>query len=448
MTDPLVPDDPLLPAASSLTGPAAIDVVAAAVAAAGGACHRLTVEQVAYRPGHELVVRYAADVSWAGGVVTHDTLFAGATTDGAPTGTIPVEATDGDRTLEVGVWRWPFDPALPMLGTAVDPVALAAWRDTRALPVVAAVAHRACRRAVVRATWPSAKVDGSDHVEFVKVLAPLVAERVVHHHERFAVAGVPVPEVLHAAPDGGLVAFAALPGDDLRTRLLVGDAVPGGHELVELVDRIATVELLEAGERSAGGACPSLLRAATHHASMLARVLPAAACVLGDLVEQLSVVAATLPAPRRATVHGDLHEAQLRVGDDGRLIGVLDVDDAHWGDPLDDLARATAHLIGLATIGADSTSNDAVERLVRHAERVQREIEQHVDVAPFRVRLAAALVGLATVPFCTQTMSWQRESAALVHRAHRVLDGIERGDRRMRTPSATAQSRLIDRCEN
>ncbi|MGD9702033.1 MAG: aminoglycoside phosphotransferase family protein [Acidimicrobiia bacterium] len=379
-------DDPLLPAATYLTGVDATDVITPAIAAAGGRLATLRPNQVIYRPGHELVVSFAATVAWGGRDPIAETLLAATTSTGEPAGTVPVEADN----LRVGVWRYPFDPSLPGLADAVVPGPVAALLGVPAGDLRLEVrTFRPCRRAVVHATWPGGEA-------YVKVVRPAEAADLVDRHRRLATGGVRVPEVVAVDERRGLVALEALGGIDLRTRLLNGGPLPTADDLLSVTRRFAAVDL-PAGQDG----CVSLLAAAPRHAAMLARVLPGAKPRIEALIEALGQAEAD---PRTfATVHGDLHEAQLRVGDDGAIVGVLDVDDAGPGDPVDDLARLLGHLTALAIL-----SPRGRERTSAYVRRLRSGLVGTVDGARLDRRVSAALVGLATGPFRTQATDWPR----------------------------------------
>ena len=59
--DPMRLDDHVLPAAAHLTDGRAHEVLATAVRAAGGRCRSVRPRHVRYRPGHDLVVHFAAE---------------------------------------------------------------------------------------------------------------------------------------------------------------------------------------------------------------------------------------------------------------------------------------------------------------------------------------------------------------------------------------------------
>ena len=74
--------------------------------------------------GAAVVVMYVAEVRRADGTCT--TEFLGATTGSRiPSGAAVVAGEYRGEPVEVGIWAWPRDPALPALPTASDPVRLA-----------------------------------------------------------------------------------------------------------------------------------------------------------------------------------------------------------------------------------------------------------------------------------------------------------------------------------
>jgi hypothetical protein len=411
-------DDPLLPAAVHLVGDDAHAVVGSVLAAAGGRLVSLDAAQVAYRPGREMVVQYRTTVAWRDGRETCELILAGATPDGAPAGTVVVRADDDGSSLEVGVWRYPFDPELPGLAGAVDAAGVARLVRATTAPALAVVSYRPCRRAVIRAEWLDDT--GAAVPVYVKVVPPSRTASIVRRHEVLRAAGIPAPEVVAHDTALGLVALSALPGRDLRDQLVAGGPVPDPAELASLVDRIAevTVDLDVADGRHTGRARADLLAAAPKHAAALAHLLPGLSERLGDLVARLS------DAPRRPatdTIHGDLHEAQVRVDAHGSIVGLLDVDDLGPGDRLDDLARCTGHLVALACLNRRAGVDDTVvARCDAYAVRAFEEVRDRHGVAG-TARVAAALVGLATVPFRLQGATWREDTVALLDLADTCL---------------------------
>ena len=394
-------DDRLLPAAPHLTGPGAAAAVAPVVAVVGGELLSLVPGQVLYRPGRELIVSYGARVRWSGGREVEETILAGTTVDGPPAGTVAVEA---DR-MSVGIWRYPFDPVLRGLAHAVVPGPAAALLDLDPSQVELDVrSFRPGRRAVVRVAWASGEA-------YVKVVDPARTAAVVDRHQALLDAGIPVPEVLAADTSLGLVAMRALPGTELRHRLIAEHGpTPGGAELLELSQAFAGVPVPEDGRPR-----PSLIAAAPRHARLVRRVLPEAE---GPVTEVLELVALSAEEEPTATIHGDLHDAQIRVDDSGRIIGVLDVDDVGPGDQLDDPARVLAHLLALAVVHPPSA-----DRVRRYAELVHGDLIERTDPGALHARVAAALVGLASGPFRTQAPRWREEGVRILELAHAVAMG-------------------------
>ena len=405
MTAPFV-DDPLLPAAPFLTGPHGSDVLEPAIIAAGGRLLHASAQQVIYRPGRDLTVMFAASVAWGGQPAVAETLVAGVDQSGDLPGTVAIEAGD----LRVSVWRYPFDPMLPGLADAVTDVGVAALLGVAPAAVqLEVVSFRACRRAVVRV-----RQAGTDDL-YLKVVPPAEVDGLVGRHEALHRAELAVPELTLVVPDRGVVVVRALAGRDLRSA--VGDphaTLPSAAQIASVLDQFAAVDLLSASPVLA------LLRAAPRHAAMLRLVLP-------EVGAQLDVLLTSLADDRRkvppCTVHGDLHDAQLRIAPDGRIVGVLDVDGAGPGDPLDDLARLTAHLHALAALGdgRDLAAGDV--RVLAYATSMLHDMRALVDDrAAFDRRVAAALIGLATGPYRSQTDGWRESTHEVLAIGRRILE--------------------------
>jgi hypothetical protein len=388
-------DDAVLPAAAHLTGPEAHRVLAAALDVAGGTLERARPCHLQYRPGHDVVVRFDGQVRWHGRPAVTETLLVATTAAGPPPGTLPVEATTPDgASLAVGVWRWPFDPVLVGLRDAVTPSACAALLAglVDGTPHVEVVAYRPTLRAVARVTTPARTV-------YVKALPPADVPALVERHERLRAGGVPVPAVLRVDVARGLVAMAELAGPTIRDRLRSGRGpLPAVDAYEALLASIATVDL---GPRVVPGRVASGVR----HAAVLGAVLPAERGRLDALAGRLADATGAARARTGPTVHGDLHEGQLVTGrrrGARAITGLLDLDDAGRGDPLDDRATLIAHLVdrSLHTRGA------AGRRVRAHAERLRDAFATRVDPAQLDLVTAGALTGLATGPLRLQHAGW------------------------------------------
>lgn len=397
-----LPDDPALPAVVYLVGPEAEPVLSAVVASAGGRLLDARANHVQYRPGNDAVVRFEATVAWGEQPARRETLLAATTLDGAHPGTVPVTASVGGIDLAIGVWRWPFDPVLTDLTAMVTPsLASSALSALVTGPLdLRVVAYRPTERAVVRVT------DANGKVLYVKVLPPAQITAVVERHGALRRAGVPVPEVVDFGH--GWLAMTELAGTTLRD--LIKGAPGPWPAAAAFAELLATLREVELPARTA----PSRVVDAFGHAAMLQLVAPELAPTL-DRVTTALEPARERSAARRATVHGDLHEAQVVV-EGGRIVGVLDIDEAGIGDPLDDMATLVAHTWFRAVVAegdrlAGHLSGYAgalFEMFTAETERLGFERRE------LQLAVAAVLVGLATGPYRVQRAGWHHELAAVV----------------------------------
>ena len=388
--------DELLPALTTLVGAGARDVVGAAVRAAGGELATLRRREVLYRPGRRAVVRYAATVRWAGGPAVTETLVAIVDVDGPPAGTLVVSA----GALVVGILRYPEDPALPGLRSAVSAPVVAARLGVPIEEVTLDVrTYRPGRRAVVHVRVGESGQGAAGFERYLKVVPP---DELASLIERMAALDghVPVPEVVATWPDDGTIVLAALAGRTVREVLLSGDRaavdeLPDGGVLVDLLDRMRVPDVGPTGSVSHG----PLARAAGH-AGLLAAVMPDEREHLEELVGRLRGPTGTGPV---VATHGDLHEAQLLV-EGSRVVGLLDVDGAGPGRRVYDLATLLGHLVALGD--AVPSRRAAIDRW---RGRLQPAFDRDVDPVELRRTTAAALVGLATGPFRVQAPAWRRQ---------------------------------------
>ena len=388
--------DDMLPALTLLLGPGARSIVGAGVRAAGGELEALRRCEVLYRPGRRAVVRYAATVRWAGAPAAAETLVAIVDVDGPATGTLVISA----GALVVGLLRYPEDPALPGLRSAVSATAVAARLGVPAEDLKLDVrTYRPGRRAVVRARIDGRGPAAAEFDRYLKVVPPGELRALVDRMS--ALSGhVPVPEVVATWPEAGIVVLPAIAGRTIRDVLLTGDhaavdALPDGGVILDLLDRLPPPASGQTGTVSRG----PLARTAGH-AGLLAAVMPDQGDRLEALIGRIGRASGTSPV---VTTHGDLHEAQLLV-EGNRVVGLLDVDGAGPGRRVHDLATMLGHLVALG---------DAVPRRRPAIDlwrgRLEPAFERAVDPVELRRTTAAALVGLATGPFRVQAPAWRRQ---------------------------------------
>ena len=412
-------DDGALPAARHLVGPEAIDVLRVPVEATGGRVLSARPVQVQYRPGSDVVVRYSAQVSWNGDPPQRETFAASSTIHGSHAGTVRVVATTSAGPLDIGVWRWPFDPVLAGLSQAVTPASVASLLQEVHGPLdphairLEVVAYRPTDRAVMRVDE-----DERGTIAYLKVVDPAVAPTIAERHRTLLAAGVPVPRIEMLDEALGVIVLAPLVGPTLRELIKAdADGWPDCSEYDRLADHFASAPLN-------GAANVSRLTDGALHARMLATVMPETATRLDELAERFE----RTPAPPPDTViHGDLHEGQIII-DQTSIVGVLDIDDAGPGLAVDDRANVLARLAFRAT--TDSARRHTIQA---YADVLRRDSEERFDGATLDLHTAAALVGLATGPFRLQSSGWRDSIIDLLD----VVDELS-----MRELSATTHRHL------
>jgi aminoglycoside phosphotransferase len=358
------------------------------------------------------------------GTIADETLLAGVTRHGPHPGTLPVEADTGQgSTLVAGVWRWPFDPVLTELERIVSPAraAIELAGIIHGKLHVEVVVYRPCERVVARIT------DAGGRQIYVKLVAPDAVDHLADRHRRLREAGVPAPEVLQTG--NSWIAMEALSGPTLRDLLKAdgpngSDGLPGGGHLAGLHRAIGAADL--------GHVRPVRRRLddAAAHASMLATVHPAEAERLARLADTARRASAATAGRCGAIIHGDLHEGQVIVRD-GAVVGLLDVDDAGPGDPVDDAATLIGHLRFRA-----HTAPDRSERLHRYADELRRAAGDRLDLRALDVVTGAVLVGLATGPFRVQHTDWKASVSAVLDLAERHLGAGDADERSLSAASS------------
>jgi aminoglycoside phosphotransferase (APT) family kinase protein len=402
--------DDTLDAVVHLTGDGALALLGAAVAATGAHLESASIVQVSHEPGVACTVSYDASVTWPDGTVGTETLVAATTSSGPPEGAAVLESGG----LSVGVWRYPFDPALPALVDAVYPDRLAQrLSHVGAGPwTPSVVGYRPGRRAVVR-------VEGPERTVFLKLVRPGRAAALARRHQALFEAGLPVPELLAADLEDGLLVLGALPGTVLRDRLICpgegSAAAPSSAELAPMLATLASVRI---------GGAPARRRPlvdVSAHVDVLAAVLPELQPRCAALLARLRVDDPGDPTAIGAgrVVHGDLHDAQVMVDDDGRITGLLDLDDVGLGAAADDLGNLLGHAATMALVATGATG---LQRWIAGVAELARlgGVERH-EVAR---RAAAAVLSLATGPFRVREDGWQRATVERIALAELVLDGV------------------------
>jgi hypothetical protein len=197
-----------------LTGPDAGDVLTSALVPDDGKLVEWAVHTVHHRPGAGVTVGYTATVerTTSSGRRKRTEEYLCATTArltrAAGPGLVRLEPPGGNGPV-VHLWRHPADPELPALATACDSVKMSRRLGERV--TLELVAYRPTRRAVLRATGQSGRV------QYIKVVRPGALADLVGRHRMLTAAGVPAPAVV-AEEATGMAVLTEGQGESLADR--------------------------------------------------------------------------------------------------------------------------------------------------------------------------------------------------------------------------------------
>ncbi len=389
-----------------LLGSESSDLIEAFFGPSGGAVLDGRPRQVTHRPAGSSTVRYEVRVGWPDGSTTEETVVA----------SIGRRIGDGAAVLrrdeiDVQMWRWPHDPALPGLAAALDRTKVRRLLADLGSGVgdvdLRVRAYRPGRRAVVEASNDRGRL-------FLKVVPPDRAQR-LHENHRLLAPHLPVPDSI-GWTDDGIVVLPGVGGATLRSVLRRGGASPAPAAIDGLLDRLP-IELLDRSRRSTWS------DAVRHHGRVINATVPSAASQVDGLLDQLEERRQRMNEHPLVPVHGDLHEAQLLVSG-RRVVGLLDVDTAGVGHRVDDLANLCAHLSVLSIVTPSSAA------IRSYGAQVLAFAEQAHDPHDLRVRIAAGVVGLSTGPFAVLERDLVSATRARLDLAERWIASADRSGRR------------------
>lgn len=332
-----------------------------------------------YRPGAEVTAGYRVGYLDPAGEQVVEHLFV---TSDEPGGDAVRVSRDG---LAFSVWRHPQDPRLPGLAAACDPAAVLRWVRDVGVPRpealdITLLGYRPLRRAVLRAT---ARTGDAAEEWYLKVLRPDRTHRLVRRQELLASAGL--TPGLAAEPSPGVLLTPAAAGIPLATVLAApaGDALPSPADLVALLDRLP-VGVVDLERR------PAWSERLDFHAATAVEALPGQVGRIRSLVRRLEVILAGAPVGPVRPTHGDFYEANIMVGQAGRL-SLVDLDAVGPGLREDDLGCLLAHLAVLPALSPDH---------YRGVPEVLRDwtsaFEREVDPAALAARVAGVALSLVS----------------------------------------------------
>ena len=410
-----------------LTGPGAGGLLRSAVSNSGGVLHSWQLDHVDHRPGRSTKALYRTMVSWpeldGPQAPAREELFGAGAHIGEREKNLYVAEqtlvmTDGD--INVRVWRYPHDPWLPMLphvcypdvvGRTLHDLGVAVGPDPSEPIVIDVVSYWPGRRAVLRASQGGRAV-------YLKVMQPHRTGEIVDRHERLQSAGVPVPAVI--AHHNGLVVLEELPGRPLSRAVIdEGVAASSAQDLVALLDRMpASMYSLPLR--------PPWTDSVDFYAGIVSSSVPALGPRLDALVrtirEGLTALEQRMDMRPHDVVHGDFYEAQVFV-DDGKVVGLLDIDTVGPGRRADDLACLLAHLSVLADYGNAGRIDRTTQKRVEEAIGTWHEVfAERVDATELALRSAGVVLSLATGPHRQQETAWEASTEAIVRVAEQWVE--------------------------
>ncbi|WP_299300170.1 phosphotransferase [uncultured Brachybacterium sp.] len=429
-----------------LTGPGAGGLLRSAVGNSGGVLHSWQLDHVDHRPGRSTKALYRTMVSWpeldGPQAPAREELFGASAHIGEREKNLYVAEqtlvmTDGD--INVRVWRYPHDPWLPMLpqvcypdivGRTLRDLGASLGADPSVPIAIDVVSYRPGRRAVLRASQ-------GDRAYFLKVMQPHRSGEIVDRHHRLLAAGVPVPEVI--AHHNGLVVLAELPGRPLA-RAVIDEGVGAcrAEDLVALVDRLpASMYTLPLR--------PPWTDSVEFYAGIVSSSVPSLGPRLDALVrairEGLTALEQRMDMRPHDVVHGDFYEAQVFV-ENGKVVGLLDIDTVGPGRRADDLACLLAHLSVLADYGNAGRIDRAMQERVEEAIRTWHEVfAERVDPTEVALRSAGVVLSLATGPHRQQEAAWEAATEAIVRVAEEWVTEARRAEQRRRDAAAADGAR-------
>lgn len=395
-----------------LTGPAAEDLLRAALQPDGVELTGWQVHDIHHRPRAGVTVGYTVEYARPDGSTWQDYLCLSTArlTEQAQRRGGFVTMTNGARVVHA--WRHPHDPELPGLPVACDAVGVARLLAEHGVlgsadePVqLELLSYRPTRRAVLRARSAARTV-------YIKAFRPAVAVTVQERHQMLREAGLPVPEPLGRSADGVLL-LAELQGRPLSAALAAdGAARLDPPLLVDVLDRLPT-ELVRQRRR------PAWAERADHYGEAAAAVLPDQVERIARTVHRIGAALAATDAGPVVPTHGDFYEAQL-MSDGTAITGLLDVDTAGPGHRVDDLACLLGHLSVLPSLAPA-----VYQHVPRTLERWLATFDELVDPAALRARAAGVVLSLVAGAREVGRVGWEHTAMERLDVAERWLDSAE-----------------------
>jgi hypothetical protein len=218
-------------------------------------------------------------------------------------------------------------------------------------------------------------------------------------------AALPVPRCLAWSGNLGVLLMDSVAGRSVWERVIAQESLPGPEVFLDVLDRLAATEL--PGE---------LLETSGQQAVSLGEVLKATVPEESGRIDELVAYFSDEEDQPVTTVHGDFHENQVLLDDNG-ITGILDLDEVGPGRQIDDMAMLVGRLWSAAPLDPEAAADFeryALELFDGFARRLGSGHELHR-------RCGAIMVGRATNPFRFTSDTWHEETIAGLDLAERWL---------------------------
>lgn len=269
--------------------------------------------------------------------------------------------------LDMLVWCWPNDPALPQLAQLADPGRAAALLPASlagaAVNRVEVLRYEPERRATLRCTLAPQRPGEPTRSVYAKTFADPLAARLMQRFERVQSAAQADPTAACVAEPLGVDAQAStfwqLPAPGRP--LLDDPAGPAPDAAFAAIGaalaRLHALDLVEPAVRSTAFWLTEMQR----RIRKISRAAPHLAARVASIGATLEHAARSLPTPALGLIHGDFHPGQVWLAE-GRVV-FFDFDEFALGNPMEDLAEFIVKL----------------EQVAQPAKRCERQISALID---------------------------------------------------------------------
>jgi hypothetical protein len=242
---------------------------------------------------------------------------------------------------------------------------------------------------------------------YLKVLRPGEATALAARHDDLAEL-LPAPACLHHDDGLGLVVLAAVPGHSLWHSLALDPPQPPSPlDLLEPLDRLAVAY-------SEGPSVGNIYDAVRSHVHLLRALAPGES----ERIDRLGAELQPRGQGDLIIVHGDFYDSQVLV-QDGRVVGLLDLDDVGVGERVDDLATMAGRVW---TIAQTQPNPARREEITAYALTMLEQFSSVVDPVELDRRVGGILLGRATGPFRAQQDDWPEECVRRIRSAEAWLE--------------------------